>query len=757
MHTPYPTRLATAAGLLALWCGVALAATPLVRLPPRAPASTAAPASSNTNPQAPKYTPFKLLAVSSTPTGVLLTWDGLPGTREYQVWRAPPDAGKPQQQGTTRGDVTHWAGPVPIGKAFYWVESIPMTGSGMGQSNHLLYDPALNTGSTTTAVPMATPSKPMASPPVPPRALLGAPPAGPVPPPPTAAPATSGPTDVLDKPFSLDGKPPQRESFGFGLTSAGTVQVVLHWQGGPVTVSLRPANGNAIASKPMNSGKDVASFAVSPAQVAQSLIWFIDVAAPGVAQGQVHIVSPKPDTAKMNAAMADAKAKSAQQQLSNPPSLAQAQVAARARLVAMQRSKADAETASHQRIRTRLQLLVATKGSANAPANAGGASAAPVAVRAVKLGNVSNRGPAGLLGKATPSGISGSMSDSPMASTYAPQAVFPNTTLTLDGLRFRPDDEAWLIWPSGSEVRAQKTYVSNTRIQLQIPGYTQSATAAAQLYFKYVRNGQTQRTDEAWEIVLQPTTPVINSVALADPNDPGPIRPQKIITVTGSGFAPNDAVYFVLQNKEYLAEPWDSSFNSDKQLTIKLPSVVKDFNAVRPPDTPMHGAFAEAQQVSVFIKRGNLISNRTTLTLEPELVLTQANLALLPAKNDSRDFKDQGPNRLAVIDERNDFGSYVDAIHETGVFTGVKGDDVIFATATLKNRWMVREVRLDAIPWNCNANATLTESFPNSAKLYAKVHWWADAGGVNAAIPNPAHTRYFLSYIIEGPIGMPYK
>lgn len=728
-------------------------ANPAAASPAPAPAAQGNSGGGASGPQAPKYAPMKLFSVKATPDGPLLTWEAVAGAREYRIEREFPGVGRAEQVATTPGNMTQWTDKGQTARAMYMVKSVPSDSrQPMGASNAIEFVPGV-----APARPLGLPGapallKPLVAPPAGVAPATPPAPTGVAGPAPSATSATpnppmsSGPTDTVERRFALDGRPPQRESVGFGLTSVGTVQVSIQWKGGPLTVSLRPSNGSAIDSKNVSGGNASVSFAVNPAQVAQSLGWVVEVGNPGSADGLIRVTSPRPDAARMNAAIADAKARAEQQrqQIMNQPPAAQNQAAQMA-LARLQKEKADAAAASHQRIRAAQQQRL------SAPARLALAAPAPLRAEKFSLGLGRARTPAALK---TPPGtmLGGDLSDVPYASAMAPQAVFPNTTLTVDGMHFKADDEVWFILPSG-EVKSQKTYVSATRILLQMPAYSLTSPQDAYLYFKYQRNGSTLRTDDAFAFQLQPTTPVIQGVALADPNDPDTaIRPGKVVMLSGTGFAPDAKVFFMLQNKEFEAAHYDSSFNSTTQLLVTLPSTVPPLPTGAPPaQLPQRYPFATVQQVPFYVKNGAnaIASNRLNVALAPELEVVRLDLGRFSAEFD-RDSR-LNPARAAVVQPGN---ALISGSFSQTLFLGFKGDDEYFVNTQLANGWVVRSVDVQKthVIHEAANDVYLADARVGTSSLYAKVHKW-----VEVSFPYVTDVFFSVTYIVQGPKGMPYK
>ncbi len=753
-----------------------------------------------------------LNSVTGSPDRAVLNWEAVAGATEYRIFREPRCPAQARSLvGTVAGNVTTWGDTHPMPRAWYSVETAQSAGTGIGRrSNAVLFD-ASKAAAPTAAKPPAPPSiappppskapppPPSIAPPPPKAAIVAAPllskslvvapapgtpapahappppppppPAVPAAPPPAAktvpgslllpvAPAASksvasvtapspaiGPTDTLERRFALDGQAPHRDSFALGLTAPGTVQVSVQWKGNPLSVSLRPAKGSPIDSKNVSGGSAELKFAVNAAQVAQNQSWVIDVANSGTAEGQIRIVSPRPEAARMGAAKngADAALKT---RLTNAD--VQPNGAVLAKLTALQKTKADAATASLQRIRAKQQQLVAAHGTAPTRLLTGGA-APTAAARIVKLSSLGGKASGALRTQMIP--VNGTLSDTPVASTTAPQAVFPGTTLTVDGRNFRADDEAWFILPSG-EVKAQKTYVSTTRVLLQLPAFTQSASQDAYLYFKYLRNGQTLRTEDAYAFRLQPTTPTLAAIALSDPNDGGPIRPGKVVTLSGSGLAADDKLVFIVQNREYEAAHFDSAFNSDAQLMATVPRTVQGADPANAPATALAGAFAGNIQAQVYVKRASgALSSKLALTLAPELMQTVIDISRF-----SDEFQ-----RDSRLPDRNAYwmrGTTMGGRHETASIWGAKDDDYLFQTTQLRNSWVVTAVEVtdkdctSSTGYRNSWDAYIAESAVGTPSLRARVHWWIEPPGIFEF--NPLCT-FRIHYYGEGPLGMPYK
>lgn len=101
-------------------------------------------------------------------------------------------------------------------------------------------------------------------------------------------------TDTLDQAFTIS-SPKSPAQFNFRVTSTGLVNVDLSWKGPPLSITLKNAAGQIVASATGQSQKTRFTYNIQQKDVQKDYIWTLSISARDNVTGKILIVSPKAD------------------------------------------------------------------------------------------------------------------------------------------------------------------------------------------------------------------------------------------------------------------------------------------------------------------------------------------------------------------------------------------------------------------------------------------------------------------------------
>lgn len=318
----------------------------------------------------------------------------------------------------------------------------------------------------------------------------------------------------------------------------------------------------------------------------------------------------------------------------------------------------------------------------------------------------------------------------PVVSQIVPEQAPVGNWVTLKGQRFTAYDQVFFVAENGAEIPTQMHYMSANELEARVPviGGVQTAVRMIQVYVKSSVNNVAAKSNLAAFQLMPP--PVINAF------DSASGKPGMSLFISGAGFQ-NPVVHFIQPagGPDYPVKPNPGEWNAG-QIYVTLPDI---------PLIPINGMI-----VNVTVESSGQRSapkNFTFMPLMDEKALNEITVQNFK-QGDGRDQEGLGTNSA--------IGSiYLYVWRYCGDFFGFNsGTEIISPTVTLKNGWRLKQVvthktvAFEGVTANVNFPTIPTAT---SGDLTTKVDWWTRFWATGAPV------EIFVSYIITGPKGVPYK
>lgn len=368
----------------------------------------------------------------------------------------------------------------------------------------------------------------------------------------------------------------QNIGFGIPMNAAGDIVVSARWQGSPLTVTLKNAAGQPIASTErqnvLNPPSARIKFTVTAADVQQGSILQVSITGPGkftpessspVATGQISIESPPITEQQVQAIVEKLRpAMNAQLPVFQAKRVAPLAVTAEMRLT---KARADALSVANLEIRKNETAMVTQMGTNLTNYCSQVLRSATIPVKATALANT--RLAQTRLTRART--INTALANQPTLTDVTPKQAMPGDQVVLSGNNLPLDksqSEVRFIIGNGIDVPASIVSVQQgdpIKYQVQVPG-DPNATGAfdGQVYMNIKTTGV---TTNSLDFHFNPAP--LATIASTSPITGGP---GDMLLLNGQNFGPNDTVFFLWGTGDPVQAP-EKQYFSPQQIRVKVP------------------------------------------------------------------------------------------------------------------------------------------------------------------------------------------